>query len=701
MRAISIPVAPGHERHAPSAGHLLLFAATYLAAVALGQSLAVAPEGNPCLWPASGIYLGTLLCSPPRHWLRIVPVAMLAEIAADIGIFGFPSGSSVLIAIGNTLEATAGASLVRLWCGTPFRFDGLRDALVLIVCAAVVSPAISATIGSVALTGTFQSPLREFWALWWVGDAVGVVLVAPMVVLALQPRPREHDVHWGEAAALTLTMAAVTHYVLSSELPGTYLTTLPIVWAALRFGIPGTTVVMAILTLMTVHYTSAGIGVFAQQTPATAAFQVQLFLGVSGVFALLLVAIMQQRQAAQRELKRAHDDLELRVAERTAALRSSEERLRLAAQVTGFGTYEYDAARHELVFCSRFCAILGLPERATLPYATLLDHVHPDDRACVASTLARALDPLGPGRHEVTYRVVRHDGAVRWLCDTGCTYFDGTPHAPGAVRIIGTVQDITTREEAEQRLRASEERFRSLAQRLAEAQERERHEIACLLHETHAQDLFALQLGLATLRESVRGTAEAERSIAELEALLSRSMRDLKSLSNALRPTALDHLGLVAALERLAEDFARRSGIATSVVARERAPALAERGAIAVFRAVQEALTNVAKHALAEHVAIELACDDDALTLTVTDDGRGISEEDRHKSGSLGLVAMNERLREVGGELSITGRPGAGSRLTLRVPLAHAEPARGGARLRADAQPKRPVAASARTSDSG
>ena len=321
-------------------------------------------------------------------------------------------------------------------------------------------------------------------------------------------------------------------------------------------------------------------------------------------------------------MQRAHDELELRVVERTQALRKSEERLRLAAQVTGFGTYEYDPVQPALVACSQFCEMLGLPEHSALEEVTLLRMVH----ARIARysrkpwRVPRSARPR-PSRHRVPHRARDGESAGCW-----------TPGAPSsspsgeerrAVRLIGTVQDITTRKEAEQRLRASEERsvqasealardnwqVRLLAQRLAETQERERREISRVLHEGLAQDLFTLQLGLVPLRELTEDRADAQQIIAELERLLQQSMRELKNLSNELRPTALEHLGLVAALERHAEEFSRRSGIAVSVQAAAPVPELAEHAAIAVYRAVQEALTNVAKHAVAANAAIELESD--------------------------------------------------------------------------------------------
>jgi len=187
-----------------------------------------------------------------------------------------------------------------------------------------------------------------------------------------------------------------------------------------------------------------------------------------------------------------------------------------------------------------------------------------------------------------------------------------------------------------------------------------------------AQDLFALQLGLVPLRDALSGRADMQQTIGDLEALVAHSLRDLKSLTNVLRPAALEHLGFVQAIETLAERFSRLSGIVVSVAAGANLPQPADPIAIALYRGVQEALTNVGKHAAASRVVIEIELDGERLRLTVDDNGRGINPEETRRAGSLGLLGIKERLRELGGSLSIARQEGGGTRLAFHVPLQRA-----------------------------
>jgi signal transduction histidine kinase len=260
---------------------------------------------------------------------------------------------------------------------------------------------------------------------------------------------------------------------------------------------------------------------------------------------------------------------------------------------------------------------------------------------------------------------VRRDG-TRFPIQLGIDAIDG-PEGP---RVLASILDLTEVVRARAERDREHEQVRLLASRLAEAQDRERRDLARILHEGLAQDLFALQLGLVPLREALSGRAEMQRALGELESLLTQSVRDLKSLSNVLRPAALEHLGLVDALGTLAEQYSRRGGIAVSVQTRAQAPPLDEPCAIALYRGVQEALTNVGKHASASSVTIALEADAERLRLSVCDDGRGIAPEDTRKAGSLGLLGIRERLRELGGSLSVARRPGGGTCIGMEVPLA-------------------------------
>ena len=213
----------------------------------------------------------------------------------------------------------------------------------------------------------------------------------------------------------------------------------------------------------------------------------------------------------------------------------------------------------------------------------------------------------------------------------------------------------------------SERVARDTVRRVVEAQELERRRLARELHDETGQALTSILLGLKAIRAA--GTdADAERAEAEVRDLVVQALQDVRRLAVELRPSALDDFGLVAALDRLAATFEERSGIRTSVesgLGDERLPAETE---TVLYRLVQEALTNVVKHAGAEAVSIVLARRDDGVTAVVEDDGRGFATEDVD-GAALGLVGMRERLALLDGTLAVESSPGSGTSLVAHVPL--------------------------------
>ncbi|HEX6763041.1 MAG TPA: GAF domain-containing sensor histidine kinase [Gaiellaceae bacterium] len=212
----------------------------------------------------------------------------------------------------------------------------------------------------------------------------------------------------------------------------------------------------------------------------------------------------------------------------------------------------------------------------------------------------------------------------------------------------------------------SERVARDTVRRVVEAQESERRRLALELHDETGQALTSILLGLKAIRAS--GTdAEAERAEADVRGLVVQALQDVRSLAVELRPSALDDFGLIAALERLAQTFAERSGIETIVEANlvERLPAEIE---TTLYRVVQEALTNVVKHAGASSVSIVVASRDGSVAATIDDDGRGFDANDV-RADALGLLGMRERLALVGGTVTVESSPTGGTTIAARVPL--------------------------------
>jgi signal transduction histidine kinase len=211
----------------------------------------------------------------------------------------------------------------------------------------------------------------------------------------------------------------------------------------------------------------------------------------------------------------------------------------------------------------------------------------------------------------------------------------------------------------------SERVARDTVRRVIDAQESERRRLALELHDETGQALTSILLGLKAIRAS-NSDAAAERAEADVRALVVQALQDVRALAVELRPAALDDFGLVPALERLAETFSERSGIKTMIEASldERLPPEIE---TTLYRVVQEALTNVAKHAGALHVSIVVSSRDRSVAATIDDDGRGF-ETSSVRADALGLLGMRERLALVGGTLAVESGD-SGTTIAAQVPL--------------------------------
>jgi signal transduction histidine kinase len=214
----------------------------------------------------------------------------------------------------------------------------------------------------------------------------------------------------------------------------------------------------------------------------------------------------------------------------------------------------------------------------------------------------------------------------------------------------------------------SERVARDTVRRVIAAQEQERSRLARELHDETGQALTSILLGLKGIRAAANDE-EAERAEANLRELVVRALQDVRSLAVELRPAALDDFGLVPALERLAGTFAERTGIRASVAAMLGETRLPPETETVVYRLVQEALTNVVKHAAASGVGIVLTRRDGGVAVIVEDDGKGFAESDVRRD-ALGLLGMRERLALLGGTLAIESKPDEGTAVIAYLPLA-------------------------------
>jgi PAS domain S-box-containing protein len=233
------------------------------------------------------------------------------------------------------------------------------------------------------------------------------------------------------------------------------------------------------------------------------------------------------------------------------------------------------------------------------------------------------------------------------------------------------LRDITERVSAEEALRSSREELQQLSDSILATREEEKRRIARELHDDLGQRLSALKMDLAMLGtdvEECKPTVGLLDEIAGMNAVIDDTVASVRRIASALRPALLDDLGMLPAIEWLANDFANRYGLAVTVDGVD--VDVPEQTATALFRIVQEALSNVVRHANATSVQIHLVCDDDRVGLRVQDNGAGwdMKPHANEPRKSLGLLGIRERSRLLGGAVSIESAPGKGFCLRVDIP---------------------------------
>ena len=341
------------------------------------------------------------------------------------------------------------------------------------------------------------------------------------------------------------------------------------------------------------------------------------------------------------------------------ALRESEARLRLAAQAGRMYVYEWDVATDATVRSEEYASILGLTGVSRSDTRQqFLSRVHPDDRAKFIAAVAD-LTPENPTT-KISYRVLRPDGAVIWLEKSGRAFFD----AQGKMlRMVGIVADITER-------KLGEEALSGVSRRLIEAQEQERTRIARELHDDFGQRLALLTIALEQLQQNPPDLpAEVRSRMGELRKQTSEIATDIQSLSHELHSSRLEYVGIAAAMRGFCQEFGEQQRVEIDFKIHDLPSPLSSDISLCLFRVLQEALHNSAKHSGVRHFEVRLWGMSGEIHLTVRDSGSGFVREAVKKSRGLGLISMEERLKLLDGTFSIASQPKRGTTIHARVPL--------------------------------
>ncbi|MFZ3329701.1 MAG: PAS domain S-box protein [Candidatus Acidiferrales bacterium] len=776
--ASKVKVAPREVRK--YLAQITLVFVAYSVADKLGQVVPLISSGGiGPVWPASGIALAALFIFGYQVWPGIAAGALFLALLSH-----FSPAAAVIYAIGVTLAALAGRFLLRRVVNFNPSLSRLRDVFGLIALGAFGSSVVSASIGAPVLyihLGGW-SGFGRAWLIYWLGDSMGVLLVAPLVLSLANLRKSHVRPRIPELVAL-LVLLTVSCLIVFGDLPVVSVrlhifafAVLPfIIWAAVRFGLSGATLTTFFTATIATVETAHGSGPFAQNTPFTNDLLLTVFFAVLSVSGMTLAAVIAEREQAEREreqlvrqqaamqarlrlaaivessddaiigkdmngiitewnngaerlygypaaevigkpvsllvppecsddladtmamLRRgqivknresqrqtkdgtrihvsltmsALRDLEGRivgvstiardVSERKRqeiALRESEGRFRLVADTAPVLIWMSDPDKLCTFFNQCWLDFTGRSMEQELGSGWVAA-VHPEDLARVLGIYSSAFDARVD--FEMEYRLKRFDGKYRWIVDYGVPRFESDGAFCG---YIGSCVDITDR-------KLAAESLEELSGRLITAQDEERTRIARELHDDFSQRLALQGIGLAQLWKKMPESDVAERAkVQELLKGIQEISSDMHSLSHQLHSSKLEHVGLAPALMGLCEELSSRFKVQIKFTDNGLSSGIPKDVGLCLFRIAQEALGNVVKHSGAKEAHAELCGTRNEIRLRIVDTGFGFDPDLRNGNAGLGLVSMRERLRLVGGRLSVQSAPMQGTEILAEVPLA-------------------------------
>ncbi len=659
---------------------MLAVAAAFVAAGRLSLLLAFAGNVVSPLWLPAGVSLASILLLGWRVWPGVALGAFLTNLMT-----GAPVLFCFAAAIGNTVEAVGGAWLLGR-AAFDVRLERPRDVLALSTLAAIGSPALSALLGVSALCASGISPWSAFgpaWTIWWLGDAMGVLLGAPVLLTWLSGAARVPALRRNlEAVALliagVLTSTAVFSGVLGRawESGPVALVLFPvIIWSALRFGARGAATLVMTISVMAIWSRAHGLGPFADRDWFESTKFLQTSLGTMGLSALLLAALVAERERSR------------------LALEHSEARHRSVLDHVKEVVFQTDAGGRWLFLNPAWTELTGFTVEESLG-SDPLSYVHPDEREAARSRY-RALQE----RHTETVlwelRVRTRDGGYRWIETHARPRVDADGQVSGT---SGTLIDITDRK------RAEAERLH-LEEQLMQAQKMESigqlaggvaHDFNNILTAViGCAELLSMRLAPDDER---RRLVEEIRTAAERAASLTRQLLAF-GRRQVIEPRVLDLndtlRDLAEMLHRvLGEDIALRLDLCPSVGRIDADPSqlsqiilnLAINARDAMPQGGQLTLGTGCSGPEVEDPACRRVGLERYATITITDTGVGMSPEvlahifepfyttkEPGKGSGLGLSTVYGIVRQSGGQIEVESRPGRGATFRIHLPVASGE----------------------------
>jgi PAS domain S-box-containing protein len=660
----------------------LVLLVVYFAAGKLGLRLALVNASASAIWPPTGITLAALLILGYEFW----PVILIGAFLVNITTTGVLP-TSITVALGNTLEALAGAYLVNRFAEGRQAMARAVNVFKFALLGGLIATAVSATIGVTSLCLDHLAAWSQFgsiWLTWWLGDSTGALTWTPLILLCLARNgetrmPRR----WLEAAAFAACLFLSAEVVFSAHSPFSlqhypvaFLFIPLLVWPAFRFGPRATAATILVLSLAANWSTLAGLGPFVRADANVSLLLLQAFTGVVSVTIVAVAAVVSERAEKELRLREAHSAAELVVQERTAALADANRRLEeeLRRRVHVEEHLRASEERYRLLFRRSMAGIcLATPEGSLLEcndsFAQFLGYgsaeelrnlrmeaiyFRPEERPAL---IARLMERGKLNNVELCSR--KKDGTQVWLL-SNLTIIEGSSETP--VLIQASVVDITE-------ITRAQEELRHLSAKLMNSQDEEHRKIARELHDSVGQYLAAISMAVDVARKEPESTA---RKLDEAAEMTRACIAEVRTISYLLHPPLLEELGLASAIRWYVEGFAARSGIQVQVKMADQLGRLGSDVELALFRVLQESLTNVHRHSGSKTAIINAGVDAKQAWLEVQDEGKGDANGGAASVPfrfGIGLTGMRERVKALGGVLEIT-RNERGTSVKAVVPLA-------------------------------
>ena len=414
-----------------------VFVCSYLAA-RLGGLMLLRPQMIWPLWPGCAFLVAVLLVTPRKLWPALLGAGLAGFAVYDVQD-GLPSRAIGLLLLADSIEILVAALGVTYVFGGGPRLNSVKSLAKYSVFAVILAPASVASSAASALEGDS----------WWIGfftEALALLTLTPAILSWVDiavTRGKKPKAHYLEAASMLVGLAVLAYFTFVASATGSRPTLLYslvpfLLWAALRFGIAGTSNSIVLVAFMAILGAVHGRGPFTGDTPVDDVMSLQLFLLVVAGSFMVLAAVVEQHKLAEQALR-----------ESAAEVLASEERLRLAQQAARIGAFERNVRTGVVTWTAEVDAMYGLPPRSFEGTTTTFfeNLVHPDDRAGLVELIAAGLKT----GHAVDgeWRVIWPDGSIHWIAGCWQVLMDesGEP-----LRVIGVNTETTERKRAEQAL---------------------------------------------------------------------------------------------------------------------------------------------------------------------------------------------------------------------------------------------------------